>query len=202
LPAGKLPQWCVQRAAAAHDKQLTAAAAQLLVELVGAEMGQLDQELAKLAAYAGDAKRVGESEVDALVGRSRTETVWKIFDAVGSGQPGRALAILDQMFEQGDDPLAVLGGVSWQLRKLAHVHRLTHLGRSLPAAFDEAGVSGFSSRSMEQQLRGLGPRRADRLFDWLLEVDFGIKGGSPLPPRLLLERLIVKLARPAKSSAP
>ena len=37
-----------------HGKQLVAAAARLLVELVGAEMGLLDQELAKLAAYVGE----------------------------------------------------------------------------------------------------------------------------------------------------
>jgi DNA polymerase-3 subunit delta len=195
LPAARLPAWCVQRAAT-HGKQLPQAAAQLLVDLVGPEMGQLDQELAKLAVHAGDAKRIDAAAVDALVGRSRTETVWKIFDAIGAGQPGRALAILDQMLEQGDDPMAVLGGFSWQLRKLAQVYRLTRLGRSLPAALEELGVSAFSGRGLEQQLRALGRRRAERLFDWLLEVDLGMKGGSALPPRLLLERLIIHLARP------
>jgi DNA polymerase-3 subunit delta len=196
LPIAKLPAWCVQRSSTAYGKQLLSAAAQLLVELVGPEMGQLDQELAKLAVYAGDAKRIAAAEVDALVGRSRTETVWKIFDAVGSGQPGRALTILDQMLEQGEEPLAILGGVSWQVRKLAQVFRLTRLGRSLPAALEELRVSPYSARGMEQQLRALGQRRAEHLFDWLLEVDFGMKGGSQLSPRQLLERLIVNLARP------
>jgi DNA polymerase-3 subunit delta len=189
----------VKRTATAHGKQLTITAAQLLVELIGPEMGQLDQELAKLAVHAGDAKRIDADVVDTLVGRSRAETVWKIFDAIGAGDAGRALTIFDQMVEQGEDPMAILGGFSWQLRKMAQVYRATRIGRSLNAAFEEAGVSGYSSRGMEQQLRSLGGRRAERLYDWLVEVDFGIKGESALSSRLLLERLILNMARPLAS---
>src|SRR5262249_11384936 len=48
LPAHRLPEWCVQRADSVFGKELVAAAATLLADLVGAEMGQLDQEMAKL----------------------------------------------------------------------------------------------------------------------------------------------------------
>jgi hypothetical protein len=44
-------------------------------------------------------------------------------------------------------------------------------------------------------MRHLGRRRLDRLYDWLLETDQGMKGGSALPPPVLLERLVVRLAR-------
>ncbi len=46
-----------------------------------------------------------------------------------------------------------------------------------------------------KQLKHLGMNRLDKLYDWLLEVDGGLKGGSPLPERLQLERLVVRLAR-------
>jgi hypothetical protein len=45
------------------------------------------------------------------------------------------------------------------------------------------------------QMRHLGQRRLARLYDWLLEVDLGSKGGSQLPERVLFERLIVRMAR-------
>src|SRR5262249_325355 len=51
----KLPDWCVRWSAARYGKKLPAAAARLLVEMVGGDMGLLDQELAKLAIYAGKA---------------------------------------------------------------------------------------------------------------------------------------------------
>jgi DNA polymerase-3 subunit delta len=184
--------------ASAHGKQLSAPAAAMLVDLVGPEMGQLDQELAKLAAYAGEAARVDAGDVDALVGSSRGESTWKIFDAMAAGRPAEALEILDRLFDHGEDPLRVLGAFSMQLRRLAQAYRLTGQGQSLPAALAEAGVPPFAVRGAEQQLRHLGRRRADRLYDWLLETDLGLKGASALPPRTLMERLVVRLARKAQ----
>ncbi len=192
--AHRLPDWCVRRAASAYGKQLSAPAAQLLVDLIGPEMGQLDQELAKLAAAAGDGAKIDAGDVDRLVGASREETTWKVFDAVGGGRPAEALAILDRLFEQGEDPMRVLGAFSMQLRRLAQAYRLTQQGRPLAAALTDAGFPPFAVKGGEQQLRHLGRRRAERLYDWLLETDMGMKGSSPLPPRTLLERLVVRLA--------
>jgi DNA polymerase-3 subunit delta len=187
----------VQRALEAHGKQLTDEAARLLVDLIGQEMGQLDQELAKLAAYVGDGKRIDAADVDRLVGCSREENTWKIFDAIAGGRSAEALAILDRALDQGEDPFRILGAFSMQLRRLAQAYRLTQQGRSLGAALEELNVPPFSQRGLDQQLRHLGRRRAERLYDWLLEIDQGLKGGSQLPSRLLLERLVVGLARQA-----
>jgi DNA polymerase-3 subunit delta len=192
----RLPAWCVDWAATRHGKKLTADAAAWLVELIGPEMGQLDQEIAKLAVYAGEAATVTRADVDQLVGRSRSAETFKIFDAIGTGNAGEALAMLARLFEQGEEPIAILGAFSWQLRRLAQIARLSRQGLSLAAAMERVGVPPFAQRGIEQQLRHLGRRRLDRLYDWLLETDFGMKGGSPLPQRLLLERLVVRLARP------
>jgi len=191
--AYKLPDWCVQWAAARHGKELAVPAAKLLVDLVGAEMGQLDQELAKLAVYAGSSPRIEAADVDRLVGSSRAENVFKIFDAISSGRPGEALSILDHLFAQREDPVRILGAFSWQLRKLAQADRLRHLGLSVSAAIEQAGFPPYSRQSAEQHLRHLDPARADRLYDLLLEADLGLKGSSQLPPRTLLERLVVRL---------
>jgi DNA polymerase-3 subunit delta len=194
-PAYKLPAWCVAWCQARHNKKLTQPAAELLVELVGPEMGQLDQELAKLAVYVGERTRLDADDVDKLVGSSRTESTWKIFDAIGAGKLDEALALLDRLLDQGEDPLRILGAFSMQLRRLAQVGRLQQQGRSLAAALEQAGVLPFQARGVEQQLRHLGRRRTDRLYDWLLQVNSGLKGGSQLPARTLLERLVIQLAR-------
>jgi DNA polymerase-3 subunit delta len=65
----------------------------------------------------------------------------------------------------------------------------------MPAAFKAAGVWPSQHKSVEQQLRHLGRRRIDRLHDWLLQVNLGLRGGSQLPARALLERLVIQLAR-------
>ncbi len=194
-PAYKLPDWCVQWASRQQGKQLSAPAARLLVDLIGPEMGQLDQELIKLSIYVGTAARIDTDDVDKLVGSSRTENTWKIFDAIAAGQPEEALAILDRALDQGEEPLRLLGAFSMQLRRLAQLARLNQQGHSLARAMARTGIPPFAQKGCEQQLRHLGRRRAARLYDWLLEVDLGLKGSSQLPPRTLLERLVIQLAR-------
>ena len=200
--AARLPEWCVKWCAAEQGKQLVAAAARLLVDLVGGEMGLLDQEMAKLAAYVGDAKRIDVADVDALVGASRAENTWKIFDLIGDGKVDEALTFLDRLFEQGEDPFRLLGAFSMQLRRLAQAGRLIVQGTPAPAALDEVGVPPFGRAAAEKQMRRLGRRRLGQLYDWLLQTDLGLKGMSPLPPRTLFERLVVELSRTPAAPRP
>jgi DNA polymerase-3 subunit delta len=71
-------------------------------------------------------------------------------------------------------------------------------GQSLGPAMDAAGVQRWpkARESFERQVKYLGRRRLDQLPEWLVEINLGLKGGNPLPPRLQLERLVVRLARP------
>lgn len=193
----QLPQWCINWCIGQYGKQLAGAAARLLVDLVGPQMGLLDKELEKLSVYIGAAPKIESRDVDALVGQSREESTWKVFDLIGTGQSGEALTLLDRLLDQGQEPMRLLGAFSMQLRRLAQAARLTAQGVPLAEAMNRAGFPSFPSarQSAEAQMRHLGRRRLDRLYDWLLETDQGMKGGSQLPPRVLLERLVVRLAR-------
>jgi DNA polymerase-3 subunit delta len=197
-PPANLLGWCVRWAKAGHGKKLSGDAAELLVELVGPAMGLLDQELAKLAVAVPATAEITADDVDRLVGRSRAANVFHILDAVGDGKPATALNILHQLFDEGEDPLAVLGPLTHQLRKLATVGRLVAQGQSLGPAMDAAGVPRWpqARQSTERQLMHLGKARLGQITDWLVEINLGLKGGSQLPPRVQLERLVVKLARP------
>ena len=55
--------------------------------------------------------------------------------------------------------------------------------------------------SARKQMKHLGADRLYKLYDWLLETDAGLKGGNPLPDRMQIERLLIRLARPRASGA-
>jgi DNA polymerase-3 subunit delta len=197
-PAYKLPAWCAEWARSKHKKKLTSDAAEMLVQLVGPAMGLLDQELDKLAVAVGAKPAIDPPDVDRLVGRSRSADVFRIMDAVGEGKPADALNILGELFTEGEDPLAVLGPLAAQLRKLAAVGRLISDGQALGPAMDAANVPKWEKArvSFEKQVRHLGRRRLGKLTEWLVDVNLGLKGGNPLPPKVQVERLVVRLARP------
>ena len=68
----------------------------------------------------------------------------------------------------------------------------------LGSAMDAAQVMTWEGKriNFEKQLRHLGRRRLEKLSEWLVEINVGLKGGNPLPERVQVERLIVMLARP------
>jgi DNA polymerase-3 subunit delta len=200
-PAFRLPAWCVGWAKVQHKRKLTSDAAELLVELVGSAMGLLDQEIEKLAVAVGKKTVIDADDVDRLVGRSKASNVFQIMDAIGDGKPGVALGILESLFTEGEDPMAILGPLTAQLRKLAAVGRLIAQGQDLRQAMDAAKVPTWEKarQSFERQVRWLGRRRLDKLTGWLVEINYGLKGGNPLPERVQVERLVVKLARPRES---
>jgi len=191
----QLIDWCVKWSASQYGKPIAQSAARLLVDLVGTEMGILDQELAKLAIYVGTKAKIEAEDVDCLVGSCREQDTWKIFEAIGNGRTKEALIIVDRLLEQGQDPLAVLAPLSWQLRGLAKAGRLNQQGVPLARAIERAGFWPSKRPEVELQMRHLGRRRLSRLYDWLLEANSGLKGGSQLPGRTILERLVLQLAR-------
>jgi DNA polymerase-3 subunit delta len=197
-PLGVLPGWCVKWAKAGHGKKLSGDAAELLVELVGPAMGLLDQELAKLTVAVGANAEITAADVDRLVGQTAAANVFHIMDAIGEGNPAAALDTLRRVFDAGEDVMRILGAITSQLRKLATVGRLVAQGQSLGPAMDAAGVQKWpqARQSAERQLKHLGRAKLGQLTDWLVEINLGLKGGSHLPPKMQVERLIVRLARP------
>jgi len=197
---GKLTRWITTWAKQAHQAKITAAAAEMLVELLGPELGLLDQELAKMALAVGPGGQITPEVVSRMVGTWRAKTAWDMLDAALEGNVPEALAQLDRLLLSGEAPIAVLAQISASLRRLAAATRVVlqteAAGRrpNLAAALEQAGVKRFVLEKTQRQLRQLGRHRGAQLYRTLLQADLDLKGDSPLPPRLILERLILWLS--------
>jgi DNA polymerase III subunit delta len=193
----KLADWCIRWARTNADKPLTDEAADLLLTLIGPEMGLLASEIEKLAVAIGNKQEIGPADVQQYVGRSRQADVFKILDDVGAGKPAEAISLLTQLLDEGDDPLAILGPMTYQLRKLASIDRFLSEEMSLASALDAAKVPKWDKvrDATNRQLKHLGRRRLMQLSEWLTDLNFGLKGGCPLEPRVQLERLLARLAK-------
>jgi len=199
-PAAKLVRWLADWAQATHHVQLSQAAAEMVVDLIGPEMGLLNQELAKLALMAGSDKKITPELVSRTVGGWRTKTIWEMLDAALDGKTAAAMAQLDRLLASGEQPVGLLGQISASLRRFAAATRLVlraeASGRriTLRDALERAGVRSFVLQKSEQQLKLIGRQRGARLYGWLLQADLDLKGDSAMPPRLILERLIIRLS--------
>lgn len=198
--AAELSRWLIGWARQSHQAELTPDAADLLLEMVGPELGLLDQELAKLALAAGPNAKITGGTVSQMVGTWRAKTAWQMLDAALDGNASDALRQLDRLLLAGENPIAVLAQISASLRRLATATALVlqseRDGRRIPLreALSRAGIKSFVLDKSERQLRRLGRHRGQKLPDWLLQADLDLKGASRLAPRTVLERLVVRLA--------
>lgn len=189
-----LVPWLIQLAKEKHAVEVDSAAARLLVELVGAEVGILAAEIEKLAVYVASTGRIQQEDVSRMVEAGRIETVWKVLDAATVGQAAAATRQLDELLAAGEPPVRMLAAMASSLIKLHHAGRLRVARLSLEEACRTAGV--FAPGQARRQHAHLGPARVDQLPDMLLKADLDLKGNSVLDPRVILEQFLIALALP------
>jgi DNA polymerase-3 subunit delta len=186
--------WICRACLSRHGKKIDRAAAGLLIELAGTELGLIDQELAKLAAFVGDGQVIDTTAVERLVGGWKTETTWKMLDAVRDGQIATALELLDKLLTAGEHSLKILGGVNYVFRPVAKATELSRQGKALPEALTLSGVKPFNVQPTSAYLKRIGRPRAKCILARLLSADLDLKGASALPDRIIVERLLAQLA--------
>ena len=200
LTAGRAAAFLTRAAKDEFDTALPRDAADLLVQFAGTDLGLLEQELGKLCSFAADRdpRAVTAEDVVELVGDSSIRNVFAMLGDVRRGDLGGALAELDKLLAAGEAPFKILGGLGFAVRKLAAAADVAIGGGSLPAGLAAAGVFPKERGESEAYLKRIGRGRAAKLRGLLLDADGDLRGGSALPDRAVLERLLVELAGPTK----
>lgn len=209
----RLLDWLAAWAHAQHGVKLAPKAARLLLDLVGPEVGLLDQHLAKLALFVPPGGSVSPDLVHEVIGGWQTKTVWEMLDAACDGNAAEALLQFDRLLQGVDHPIALFGQLSWSLRRFAAAtrwyQRAERQGKRPPLreALGQAGFRDWPKGSLqraEEQLKQMGRDRAGQIYRWLLEADLALKGShsSTTRARFVLERLILRLAKQLGRQAP
>ncbi|MEX2175932.1 MAG: DNA polymerase III subunit delta, partial [Pirellulaceae bacterium] len=201
LDQGQIVRWIVGWGKTHHEVALASDAAALLLDLTGPAFGVLDQDLAKLALFVKPGQKITAEMVQQIVGGWRSKTTWDLVDAAVGGDAAEALVQLDRLLQAGEHPLALVGSISWSLRRYAAATRIfqraERRGERMPlaTALSQAGVRDWPLGTLsaaEQRLKQLGRHRGAKLYRWLLELDLSLKGthAPDARARWALEQLI------------
>ncbi len=98
---GESPLAFASRRAAARGKRLGRNEAELLVELLGADLTGLENAVEVLSLHAGEAEVIGRDDVEALYQSSREGSVWAFGDRLVLGDVPGALAEASRCFNEG-----------------------------------------------------------------------------------------------------
>lgn len=109
---------------AARTKQLRASmapgAAAKLSFYAGPALTRIEQEIEKLAAYAGE-RAITPEDVEAMVAPSLESSVFKLFDILADGKAADAVRLLKELITAGESPMGILYMLTRQVRILLRV---------------------------------------------------------------------------------
>jgi DNA polymerase III subunit delta len=171
--------------------QFERGAAEDLAEFVAADLMRLKTEIDKLATYAAERKLIRREDVSALVVSEKTTTVWELADLLASRQGKKALEFLDRLLRGGEEPLQMLGAITWMYRKLIEASEVKGVtngwqaARALGMRAEQAELALQSARKIPKPrlLAGLGA---------LQRADDRLKGGRE-DARAVMEFLVTEL---------
>ena len=166
-------------------------AAEDLAEFVAADLMRLKMEIEKLATFAAARKQIRREDVSALVVSEKTTTVWELADLLASRQGKKALEFLDRLLRDGEQPLQMLGAITWMYRKLIEASEVKGVSNGWQAARalgmrpEQAELALQSARKIPKPrlLAGLGA---------LKRADDRLKGGRE-DARAVMEFLVTEL---------
>lgn len=170
-------------------------AAALLSDLLNGEPGRIRIELEKLASYVCGRGRITSADVDALVVAARKNTVWQLADMLAGRKRDAALAFLDNLLREGEQPAGLVGVLAWMYRSLIQA-------RELPAhtsVFEASRVLRMNPEAAAAAVRNahrIPKRELLAGLTALAEADSQLKSANP-NPRAVLEFLIARLTSPA-----
>jgi DNA polymerase-3 subunit delta len=166
-------------------------AAEDLAEYVAADLMRMKTEIIKLATYVGDRKRITRQDVSALVISAKTTTVWELADLIATRDQKKALEFLDRLLRNGEEPLPMLGAITWVYRKLIEASDL----KGVNNGYQAARALAMNPERAEAALRNARKISKPRLLAGLQafqNADNRLKGGGE-DARTTLEFLITEL---------
>ncbi len=164
--------------------------AQLLVEVVGRDLGRLARETDKLLAFMGGQGRVRAEQVESICSLLAETVIWDLTDAIVRREAGQALQIVHRLMQEGNAPARILPLVIWQVRQLVLLQYCLRQGgdpwkQGIRMPRNKMNAARANLRR--------NPLRLDRVMEVLARANHAMRGHRAGDKRLF-EALVLELA--------
>jgi DNA polymerase III subunit delta len=172
-----------------ENTDISSEAVDLIFELKGSDPAVIRNELEKLSAFTGGEK-IEVSHVEQMVGRSVTETVYKLIDAINRKDSEYLFKVLEDLAAQKKQVPEILGYLAWHIRTIQKIRSLSIKGAGKEEIISSAGKGAYRLLSEAPKYTAAKTRK---WIEGIVETDTDVKRGRK-EPWLALEMLVLKLS--------
>ena len=187
----------VTRHFAARKKRISTDLCVYLIDITGGTMTALSGEIDKICSYSGS-DEIRKSDIDAVTEPVLDAVVFQMTDMLSAGRYDQALLKLQQLLKMQQEPLAILGAVGGNFRKIAAARTLLDHGKTASDLQKLCGIPDYPARKTMEAARRFKPEFCRKSAELILETDYQMKTSFDDPQRLL-ELLILQLAQEARN---
>ena len=171
--------------------------AKALVARVGARPGVLVKELEKTLLYAGKKKTVSMQDVSEVVGETKLEDVFTLTKALVDNNLDGALKILHNQLKHGEEPIKILGTISWQFRMIWEAKSYQAQGIHSGQIAKKMGAHPFTVDNALKYTQKFTNQQLRKFYSELVRADRILKTNSNREGAM--ETLIINLSQAIKS---
>lgn len=173
----------------------TPAAATLIAEHVGEDVGRIPAIVELLASVHGEGARLDADEAEPYLAGSGAVPVYLLTKAIDAGNHVEALVTLDRLRSAGGmHPLQLMTLLHRHYQRLARLDDPEVTGEAEAVAALGGKVKAYPARLAWQQARRIGSEGIRRAITLLAGADIDLRGGSGVPETAVMEVLVTRLA--------
>lgn len=193
----QLGEWA-RKAVAEAGAEIDAVTLQLFLSRVGADVRRLSNEINKLAAASLPERLITVDLVNNLVPNSRELSNFDLTDHLVAGRKGKALTALKKILDDGAEPLALLGLISYNFRRLLIAKDMMDRGAPRQEIASAAKLFGRGQDEFLASARRVEKTKLLNAIQLIAKTDLAIKtsigGSGNAGSRLQIEMLVCELA--------
>jgi DNA polymerase-3 subunit delta len=190
-----LERWIGERAKKGGSN-ITSEASKMLALYAGENLRLLASEIEKLSLYAGPGGTIDHKAVRLLTPEAQQARIFDLTDALARRERDQALAILHELLEKGEPPIALTAFIGGQVRTLMLIKDLSERGLRPPQIAEAAGIHPFVVSKSLPLARRFSLEQLKGAYRATLSVDTALKR-SRMPAELALDLLVIEFGEEA-----
>ena len=186
----ELLQW-IQYICKKHSVTMEEDGARLLLQIVGSQLLDIQNEILKLSQYCGEGKKILLDDVINVASKIKLQNVFQLTNAIGKGNQVEALAGLSDLLENGQNEVSILAMIHRHIRLIRQIRVGEEQGLSHYQLSSFAGVPHFFLNEYISQARMWDEKKIEKTYKILCDTDRALKSSS-VSNHIWLENLIMQ----------
>lgn len=152
----------------------------------------LENEVDKIAAYAGPSEEITLGHIDSVMPRNLENDIFKLINSCADKRPAEGLSVLSDLLVQGEEIFAILSMITKQIRTMIAVLELNQKGLDPKSAAARIKIHEFYAKNCLSYGKKIGMKGLVNGLNNCISSEANVKTGR-MDKRLAMEMLMINM---------